>query len=90
MCSLINLCLRCQVPSREGLDEWDMLPIKFFFKVKVKGKSMCKFKTNTSGHKVMSHEVLYEWDVLPIKIFLKKEKKRKKVKVKGKNCRKKF
>ena len=21
-------CLRCQVPSREGLYEWDMLPIK--------------------------------------------------------------
>ena len=25
-------CLWCQVPSQEGLYEWDMLAIKFFFK----------------------------------------------------------
>ena len=27
-CVYQKLCLRCQVPSREGLYEWDMLPIK--------------------------------------------------------------
>ena len=32
-----KLCLRCQVPSREGLYEWDMLPIKIFKKTKING-----------------------------------------------------
>ena len=27
-----KLCLRCQVPSREGMYEWDMLAIKIFKK----------------------------------------------------------
>ena len=31
-CVYQKLCLRCQVPSREGLYEWDMLPIKSFKK----------------------------------------------------------
>ena len=31
-------CLQCQVPSREGLNEWDMLPIKKLLKKKTKKK----------------------------------------------------
>ena len=30
-CAYQKECLQCQVPSREGLYEWDMLAIKTFF-----------------------------------------------------------
>ena len=33
VCSFINLCLWCQVPSLEGLYEWDMLPIKIYYRL---------------------------------------------------------
>ena len=32
-CVYQKLCLRCQVPSREGFYEWDMLPIKILKKI---------------------------------------------------------
>ena len=35
-CVYQKLCLRCQVPSREGLYEWDILPIKIKKKKKKK------------------------------------------------------
>ena len=37
-CVYQKLCLRFQVPSREGLYEWDMLPIKILKKKKKKKK----------------------------------------------------
>ena len=49
-CVYQKLCLRCQVPRREGLYEWDMLPIKILKKKKKKEQTIKdKKKTNPTG-----------------------------------------
>ena len=44
-CVYQKLCLRYQVPSWEGLYEWDMLPIKIFKKNKNKNEKKKKKKS---------------------------------------------
>ena len=47
-CVYQKLCLRCLVPSREGLYEWDMLPIKILKKRKKKKEASSKKQAERS------------------------------------------
>ena len=46
-------CLRCQVPSREGLYEWDMLPIKIKKKKKKKEKEQIQYLCQYKGQEIV-------------------------------------